>query len=101
MAQTDPHDTGIETATDAGAAEASPDAPPDSGAADAAAAAAEQASDEQIDEIREGGTPSKAIATPHGHEGDYVPAEHADALPEPEPAEESEDPDDGPLDLSG
>jgi hypothetical protein len=100
MAQTDPTDTGIETATGEGAAEAVPDAPPDPGAAEAAAAAADQASEEQIQEIIGGGTPPKAIATPHGHEGDYVPAEHADALPEPEPeAEGSDDASDGPLDL--
>jgi hypothetical protein len=98
MAQTDPQDTGIETATGEGAADAAPDAPPDASAAEAAAAHADSAAEAQIEEIREGGTPPKQYATPHGHEGDYDPVKEAEKLPDPEPSEEG-DPSDGPLDL--
>ena len=99
MAQTDPQDTGIETATGEGAAEAAPDAPPDAGAAEAAAAHADSAAEAQIEEIKEGGTPPKGYATPHGHEGDYDPVKEAEKLPDPEPSEDSDDASDGPLDL--
>ena len=101
MAQTDPQDTGIEIATGEGGAAAPMDAPPDAAAAEAAAAHADSASEAQIEEIREGGTPPKNFATPHGREGDYDPVKEAEKLPEPEPSEESDDPSDGPLDLPG
>ena len=84
--QTDPEETGIEIATGAGG-DIPQDEPPDADAAEAARAAADEASDTQIENVKAGEPPSKALATPHGLDGDYDPVAEAENLPEP-PAEE-------------
>ncbi|MEA2139391.1 MAG: hypothetical protein QOG56_2541 [Solirubrobacteraceae bacterium] len=98
---TDDEQTDPENAVDAGDEE-TVDAPSDAGAADEARAAAEEASESQIEDVKAGEDPPKALATPHGHEGDYDPVAEAEDLPEPPPEAESEGDDsaaDGPLDL--
>ena len=92
---TDDEQTGAEDAGDEQAAD-----PADEAAAEAARAAADEGADQQIEDVKAGEPPSKAFATPHGHEGDYDPVKEAEKLPEPEPDEAgSDDPSDGPLDL--
>jgi hypothetical protein len=81
--QTDPED-----AVDAGGATA--DAAPDEAAGEAAAAAAAEASETQIEDVKAGEPPPKALATPHGHEGDYDPVAAAEDLPDPPPEAEAE-----------
>jgi hypothetical protein len=95
---TDEQQTDPEDAVDTGNPE-TVDAPPDDAAAEAARAAADEASDAQIEDVKAGEDPPKAIATPHGHEGDYDPVAEAEKLPPPPESEGDDDAADGPLDL--
>ena len=90
----------IET-TDAEGADRAPDA----GAAAAASAAAHEGAEAAIEGVKAGDDPPQALATPHGHEGDYDPLAEAEKLPPPPEPEGGEGDDgdaaaDGPLDLS-